>query len=148
MSQTLFDAVGGLPTLQKVHRIFYDRIYAHPMLGQFFEGHAQEAIENRQTQFMGQKMGGSIKYTGKELELAHRRMFISRELLEVRQALLREALEEVNLPERLRSRWLRIDHAFWKHLMNDSLESFHQIDLKYEHPLIATAPKTEHSISG
>jgi len=43
---TLFDAVGGLPTLQKVHKIFYDKVYAHPWLGPFFEGHSQEAIEN------------------------------------------------------------------------------------------------------
>lgn len=103
MKQSLFDAVGGLSTLQKVHRIFYDKVYAHPWLGPFFEGHSQEAIENRQTQFMGQKMGGPIAYTGKALELAHRRMYITKELLEVRQALLKEALEEVGG----RSNWAR-----------------------------------------
>jgi len=137
---TLFDAVGGLPTLQKVHRIFYDKVYAHPWLGPFFEGHSQEAIENRQTQFMGQKMGGP-KYLGRALELAHRRMYITKELLEVRQALLKEVLEETGVPEKLGARWLMIDRAFWKHLMNDSPESFNQIDLKYERPLIVPKPE-------
>jgi len=141
MKRSLFDAVGGLPTLQKVHRIFYDKVYAHPWLGPFFEGHSQEAIENRQTQFMGQKMGGDTTYTGKALELAHRRMYITKELLEVRQALLKEAIEEVNVPEKLKQRWLTIDRAFWKHLMNDSPESFGQIDLKYERPLIVPKPE-------
>jgi len=141
MKQSLFDAVGGLPTLQKVHRILYDKVYAHPWLGAFFEGHRQEAIENRQTQFMGQKMGGLIAYTGKALELAHRRMYITKELLEARQALLKEALEEAGVPEKLSARWLTIDRAFWKQLMNDSPESFRQIDLKYERPLIIENPE-------
>ncbi|MDQ6958396.1 MAG: group 1 truncated hemoglobin [Mariprofundaceae bacterium] len=135
MEQSLFDAVGGLSTLQKVHRTFYDKVYAHPWLGPFFEGHNQEAIENRQTQFMGQKMGGPTAYTGKTLELAHRRMYITKELLEVRQVLLKEALEEVG------ARWLTIDRAFWEQLINDSPESFRQIDLKYERPLIIEKPK-------
>jgi len=143
MKQSLFDAVGGLPTLQKVHRIFYDKVYVHPWLEPFFEEHSQEAIENRQTQFMGQKMGGPVKYTGKALELAHRRMYITKELLEVRQALLKEALEEAGVPEKLGARWLTIDRAFWKQLMNDSPESFKQIDLKYERPLIIENPESK-----
>jgi len=140
MKQSLFDAVGGLPTLQQAHRTFYDKLYAHPWIRRFFEGHSQEAIENRQTQFIGQKMGGSVKYTGKALNLAHRRMYISQELLEVRQALLKEALVETGVPEPLCKRWLAIDHAFWAQLMNDSLESFSQIDLKYEQPLVVPKP--------
>lgn len=143
MKQSLFDAVGGLPMLQKVHRIFYDKIYVHAWLGPFFEGHNQEAIENRQTQFMGQKMGGPITYAGKDLELAHRRMYITHELLEARQLLLQEALEEANVQASLHNRWITIDHAFWKQLMNDSLESFSQIDLKYEKPLIILKPEID-----
>jgi len=139
MKQSLFDAVGGLPALQKVHRIFYDKVYAHPWLEPFFEGHSQEAIENRQTQFMGEKMGGP-KYTGRALELAHRRMYITKELLEVRQALLKEALEEAGVPEHPGKRWLKIDRVFWKQVENDSLESFKQIDLKYERPLVVPKP--------
>ena len=138
---TLFDAVGGLSTLQQVHKIFYDKVYAHPWLGKFFEGHSQEAIEYRQTQFMGQKMGGSAKYPGKALGLAHRRMYITKKLLEVRQSLLKEALEETGVPESLCKRWLTIDRAFWKQVENDSLESFKKIDLKYERPLIVPEPE-------
>jgi len=86
MKQSLFDAVGGLPTLQKVHKIFYDKVYAHPWLDPFFEGHSQEALCKR---------------------------------------------------------WLTIDRAFWKQVMNDSLASFSQIDLKYERPLIIENPEPQ-----
>ena len=138
--QTLFDQLGGLPTLEAVHKRFYDKIYSHPWLKQFFEGHDQAAIELRQTQFMAEKFGADITYPGMTLELAHRRMYIPEELLKLRQSLLRESLEEEGIPEALMNRWLKIDQAFWKDIRNDSLASFSEIDLKYERPLITKDP--------
>jgi len=138
--QTLFDQLGGLPTLTRVHTRFYDKIYAHPWLKQFFEGHAQAAIELRQTQFMAEKFGADMPYPGMALELAHRRMFITQDLLELRRDLLCEALQEEHVPEKLIERWLKIDGAFWKDIRNDSLASFSEIDLKYEQPLIVPEP--------
>ena len=141
MKQTLFDAVGGLPMLEKVHKIFYDKIYAHPWLGKFFEGHDQKAIELRQTQFMGEKFGGDINYPGMELELAHRRMYITPELFKLRQSILRESLEEAGVAEELIKRWLKIDSAFMGHIVKRSMEDFELIDLKYERPLIVPNPE-------
>jgi len=137
---TLFEAIGGLPVMESVHKRFYDKVYAHPWLGQFFEGHSQEAIELRQTQFMAEKMGSDSVYPGRELPLAHRRMYITDELLVLRQGLLREALEEEGLSEKLINRWLKIDKAFWGRVGNESLEEFHLVDLKYEKPLIVEKP--------
>jgi hemoglobin len=138
--QSLFDLLGGLPTLEHVHKRFYDKVYAHPWIGQFFVDHDQAAIELRQTQFMAEKFGADIRYPGKELQLAHRRMYIPEELLELRRSLLREALEEEHVPGPLISRWLKIDHAFWKDVRNDSYASFSEIDLKYERSLVVPKP--------
>lgn len=138
--QTIFELLGGLSTLERVHKRFYDKIYSHPWLKQFFEGHEQAAIELRQTQFMAGKFGGDIHYPGMALELAHRRMYIPQELLKLRQSLLRESLEEEQVPRPLIVRWLKIDQAFWKDIRNDSLASFSEIDLKYERPLIISEP--------
>jgi len=140
-SSTLFEQLGGQPTLDRVHKRFYDKVYAHPWLGQFFAGHEQAAIELRQTQFMAEKFGADSIYPGKPLELAHRRMFIPEELLRLRQSLLREALEEEQVPGPLITRWLKIDHAFWKDVRNDSFASFSEVDLKYEQPLIVPEPE-------
>jgi len=74
--KTLFEQLGGIETLERVHKRFYDKIYIHPWLKHFFEGHEQAAIELRQTQFMAEKFGADIRYPGMALELAHRRMFI------------------------------------------------------------------------
>jgi hemoglobin len=139
--QTMFEAVGGLPVMERVHKRFYDKVYADPWLGKFFEGHSQEAIELRQTQFMAEKMGAKSAYPGRELPLAHRRMYISEELLKARQALLRESLEEEGMAEKLIVRWLKIDKAFWSQIGNESLDEFHLVDFKYEKPLIVEKPE-------
>jgi len=129
---TLFDAIGGLPTLQKVHKIFYDKVYAHPWLGKFFIGHNQEAIENRQTSFMAVKMGGDVTYMGKEPKMAHRAMYITQELFDLRTELLRESLMEVGLSEDLIERWIKIDNAFKNQIVKDSIEDFYKNTWKYE----------------
>jgi hemoglobin len=138
--QTLFDAVGGLPTLRKVHKIFYDKVYAHPWLGKFFAGHNQEAIETRQTQFMAGKMGGDVPYYGKEMKMAHRQMYITQELFDLRSRLLRESLQEAGVPEELARRWLKIDSAFANQVVKDSIESFYSWTWKYEKRVIIPKP--------
>lgn len=143
MKQNLFDAVGGLATLERVHKIFYDKIYAHPWLKHFFEGHNQATIELRQTQFMGLKFGGNVVYPGKDLELAHRRMYITPEIFLVRQQLLRDSLEEASVSEENIRRWLKIDVAFSKPIIKESMEDFECIDLKYERPLVVPKPASD-----
>lgn len=144
MKQTLYDAIGGLPTLEKVHKIFYDKVYAHPWLGQFFQGHDQKIIELRQTQFMGEKFGGDIRYPGMDLELAHRRMYITPELFALRQRLLRESLQEAGVAGEHIRRWLRIDSAFQRQIVKRSLAAFEAIDLKYERPMVIPDPGKAH----
>ena len=140
MEQSLFDAVGGLSTLRKVHKIFYDKVYVHPWIGQFFIGHSQEAIENRQTEFMAEKMGGPVEYMGKEMEVAHEAMYITEELFLVRRSLLDESLREAHLNEELRQRWLRIDSAFMKKIVKGSLESFMNTKWPYKKHIVIPKP--------
>ena len=137
---TLFDAVGGLPTLQKVHKLFYDKIYAHDWLGQFFAGHSQQAIEDRQTAFMAEKMGSPERYPGKEIAMVHEAMYIDRELFALRHALLEESIREAGVPDDLGVRWLRIDAAFMQKIIKPSVESMYHNDWKYKVPIIIPKP--------
>lgn len=140
MKPTLFDAIGGLPTLKRAHKIFYDKVYAHDWLKQFFAGHSQEAIENRQTAFMAEKMGGPVEYWGKEIKYTHEAMYITQELFEVRHALLAESLTEAGVPADLCERWLRIDSAFMKLIVKDSIESFYSVTWPYKQRIIVPKP--------
>lgn len=126
--------------MQKVHKIFYDKIYAHPWIGQFFIGHSQVAIENRQTSFMAGKMGGQVEYTGKDIRMVHEAMYISAELFALRKKLLDESLREAGLEEELRERWLKIDSAFMKQIVKGSLESFMNTKWPYKKHIVIPKP--------
>ncbi len=146
--QTLFDAVGGLETLKKVHKIFYDKIYTHYWLKLFFTGHDQQSIENRQTAFMAEKMGGPVEYFGKQPLMAHRHMYITKKLYDVRHELLRESLLEAGVAATLIERWLKIDYAFIRQIVKPSIESFYQTTFQYEKRIIIpepAKPRQDHS---
>lgn len=143
MANSLFDDVGGLATLQRVHKIFYDKIYAQPWLKQFFAGHNQQAIENRQTAFMAEKMGGDVVYMGKQPKMAHRAMYISDELFDLRQQLLRESLIEAGVTPALQQRWLKLDNAFRPAIVKQSIAEFYHTSWLYEKRVIIPRPDDE-----
>jgi len=146
MKQSLFDAVGGLATLQKVHKIFYDKVYAHDWLKQFFAGHDQQIIEDKQTSFMAEKMGCSdkniVQYRGKPLKQAHENMYITEELYMVRHDLLQQSIAEAGVPEDLAQRWLKIDKAFIRLISKSSMEAFYR-DYHFAHKQRIIFPKPD-----
>lgn len=115
--KSLFEQIGGRPTLERVHKVFYDKIYAHPWLKQYFKGVEQKTIENQQSDFMTSNMGGGKIYSGQLPINAHKHLFVTHELFETRSALLRESLQECGVPNELIERWLRIDQAFEKSIV-------------------------------
>ena len=109
---TFFNELGGAFVIQKVHKIFYDKIYAHPWIGKFFQDIDQNVIESQQNDFMGQSFGGPNTYLGKLPIAAHKHMLISEELFEIRKSLLEESLKEAKIcPEHI-EKWLKVDGAF------------------------------------
>ena len=140
MKESLYDAIGGLPTLQRVHKIFYDKVYEHPWLGQFFEGFDQQVIEDKQSSFMSEKFGGPA-YTGKPLRQVHENMYLPQELVDLRHEILHESLKEAGLSEDLIERWLRIDAAFMKQVVKTSVASFYKdYPLKYKQRIFHPKP--------
>lgn len=139
---TLYEEVGGLETLRQVHKIFYDKVYAHPWLSKFFIGHNQVFIENRQTSFMGDKMGSKQRYLGKPIKQVHENMYITPELAELRHQLLKESLAEAGVDAVLAQRWLRIDQAFMQQVTKSSIESFYRdYSFTYKERMIIPEPK-------
>jgi hemoglobin len=117
----LFDLIGGRPTLDKVHKIFYDKIYAHPWISQYFAGIQQDIIEIQQSDFMSQAMGGPAMYCGKLPIPAHKHMFIPLELFELRTQLLKDSLAEAGVSPENQAHWLKIDQAFKRGIIKKDL---------------------------
>ena len=59
-----FDLLGSRPTLEKVHKVFNDKLYEYLWLKGGFEEIDQKVIENQQTDFMTSNMGGGKIYSG------------------------------------------------------------------------------------
>ncbi|MFZ8934574.1 MAG: group I truncated hemoglobin [Bacteriovoracaceae bacterium] len=110
--KSLFEKLGGRETLDKVHKKFYDDIYADPTLKVWFEEIDQKHIEKQQSDFMQKAMGGSSIYFGRTPGMAHRHMFITEEHFQRRHDLLKEAIGEFVKDEQLITQWLKIDASF------------------------------------
>jgi len=117
----LFDRIGGRSTLENVHQRFYDKIYAHAWIGQFFQGIDQKHIESQQTDFIAMLFGGPKSYSGRMPVDAHEHIMIDDEIFALRTELLLESLTESGIGPAEIEDWLRIDGAFKKVLIKKSI---------------------------
>ena len=65
IDKSLFSRIGGLTTLQKFYRIFYNKSFNHPCLKLYFTDKPQTLLDEPQTDFMAPLVGGPKKYAGK-----------------------------------------------------------------------------------
>ena len=107
-----FEDLGGKGMLEVITKIFYDKIYDHPWLSQFFKNIKQEIIESQQVDFMQGHLGGKKVYCGQLPVSAHKHMFVTKELFDLRQAILRDSMKEANASRELVEAWLKIDDSF------------------------------------
>lgn len=115
-----FNRIGGRDSLVSINKTFYDKVYLHPWLKQYFDGIPQQHIEDQQIDFMQKVLGGENLYVGKAPPLAHQHMFITNELFEVRKQLLIDTFEELDTHPELRDKWLKLDESFRRIIVKDS----------------------------
>jgi len=122
IDKTLYDRLGGKETLINVHKIFYDKVYAHQWLRKYFTDKPQEILESQQTDFMGQLIGGPKVYSGKSPKFAHQHMVISEELFELRSQMLSDSIKKAGINDELREEWLAADAALKRAILKSSEE--------------------------
>ena len=119
---SLYERIGGRPALERVLRIFYDKVFAHPWLGRFFTGADQAHIERQQADFLSQGMGGPAVFTGTFPIPAHQHMFITADLWRLRCDLLEEAIGEGGIDRELSRQWMAIENSFERALVKERVE--------------------------
>ncbi len=124
--RSLYARLGGHPTLEVVHKLFYDKVYEHPWLGLFFEGIDQKFIEDQQTAFMAAVMGGPKRFVGQYPKPAHKHMFVSQELFDLRNDILGDAIREADVPEDVATEWLTLDRNFENAIIKQSVDQCEQ----------------------
>jgi hemoglobin len=116
-----FEELGGRPILEKVAKIFYDKVYEDNWIGEYFKDVDQKVIEEQQVDFMSMALGGPKVYLGKLPVPAHKHMMISDELFVLREKLLDQAFVEAKACQELINRWRKIDQAFKAKIVKKSL---------------------------
>ena len=121
VAEDLFYELGGMPALEKVHTIFYDKLLSHPWLKEFFKGVPRPHLESQQSEFMSGLFGGSKIYGGRPPHSAHIHMFITEEVFLIRHELLALSLTEANIRPDLKERWLKYDMGMKRALVKKSV---------------------------
>jgi len=120
---TFLDEVGGVPCLERVHKILYDKLISDPWLKQFFEGFKRWHLEVQQTEFMADLFGRKpALYQGRMPMYGHQHMFIDEEIFMIRHTLLGEAISEARVSDGLKERWLDYDMGMKKALVKSSVD--------------------------
>ncbi len=115
--------IGGEEKITRVHQRFYDVIFEHPWLGQFFSGKPKVTLIMKQTQFMVAAFNGPNNYLGDTPAFIHMHMFITEEISDLRSQLLKDAILAEGLSESIAEHWLAVDNAFRPSIVKNQLKN-------------------------
>jgi truncated hemoglobin YjbI len=103
---SLYDELGGEPALRRVVDRFVDRMFDDMMIGYLFRSVRRERIKEKEFEHAAEHLGAPIRYTGKPLDQAHRPHAIRGGQFMRRLRILETTLDELGVPERVKTHWL------------------------------------------
>lgn len=74
---SLFEKLGGVPTVEVVVKDFYDRVLSDPDLSGFFSGLNMDLQTESQIRFLTAALGGPNEYQGRDMKSAHENLRIT-----------------------------------------------------------------------
>lgn len=81
LATTLYERIGGAPTVERLVDAFYQRVLADEKLRPFFEGVAVERLIAMQKEFFGAALDGPVQTSQSDLAGIHHNMGITRDHL-------------------------------------------------------------------
>ena len=105
-----YEAIGE-EGVRSVLRVLYDRLFEDPIVGFLFEGKDKGHIVESQVPLTCSFLGGPQRYGGKPLPEAHANLPLLAGHFDRRHHLLEQVLVELQVPEHVRTAWLRFDRA-------------------------------------
>lgn len=115
-----YRAIGGDATVKQVLEVFYERVFADPLLGRFFVRTDKPTIRGKQFGFLKRCFTGEADaYMGQRPRNAHHGMVISDEQFDHRAGLLRQVLVEVGLAPADVDRWMAVEEVFRRQIVKD-----------------------------
>ena len=105
---SLYDAIGGRPSIVAAVDVFYRRLLADPELAPFFPGGVGERHRRYLATFLGEALGGPKRYHGPDIAMAHRGLGISNAHFDRTAGHLDATLDELGVPRDLTDRIIGI----------------------------------------
>ena len=136
----LLSEIGGENIVFKVHQRFYDVMFDEPWLEIFFLGKSKAALIKKQTQFMVTAFNGPNNYKGDTPAFVHMHLFITDEMADLRERILKNSIIAEGLSESIAKKWLNIDHSFRAAIVKKSID---ECVLKCQGQIPITAKKPD-----
>lgn len=102
---TPFQRLGG-DALRAIIVDFYDRVFADVMIGFVFAGKDRARLIDKEWELAARMLGADVRYTGKSMPEAHRRVPITGGHFDRRTQILRETLADHGVAADIRDAWL------------------------------------------
>ena len=103
---SLYDKLGGEHKLRQVIDVFIERVFQDPMIGFFFRSADKNRIKEMEFQLAASFLGAGIEYRGRPLAEVHAKHPIMGGQFMRRMQILRETLQDFDIPEDIRDAWL------------------------------------------
>lgn len=113
--------IGGAEKVHQVHIRFYREMFADPWLGQFFYGKHESVLAQKQSEFMVAAFGGPNEYTGDTPAFVHMHMYVTADVADFRESLLRQAILAEGLSEAEADIWLSVDSSFRPSIVKEDI---------------------------
>lgn len=125
--------------MRAVHQYFYDILFEDPWLKKFFYGKSKETLIDKQTQFMVAAFGGENHYRGDTPAFVHMHMFITDEMSDLRQGILRDSILAQGFSAAIAKQWLEIDDSFRSSMVKKSVDEC-VLKCKGQMPIVVPKP--------
>ena len=99
--QSIYEQIGGRPSLKAAVDGLYGRLIADPELGRFFPSGVGEVHRGYVITLLGQALGGPERYRGPDLVAAHSKLGITDAHFDATAAHLDAVLVELGVPREL-----------------------------------------------
>ncbi|MFO0749170.1 MAG: group 1 truncated hemoglobin [Myxococcota bacterium] len=101
-----FERIGGEAKVRAIVDDFVGRVLGDFMIGYMFKHASASRLRELEYRFSAEHLGADVRYTGRTMREAHRRIAISSGHFGRRTKLLEETLVEHGVPDDIRARWI------------------------------------------
>ena len=98
MDASLFDRLGGAPSVEAAVDIFYGKVLDDAELAPFFENVNMKAQRNQQVRFLTMALGGPNEYRGRDMRAAHANLALTDQHFDLVAGHLVATLQELDVP--------------------------------------------------